>query len=105
MVNPKKAPACIQEHEIEQTIRSERLLMTQLRRLRQKQHRLNTTQEPLQRKDKQPLTPNRHRDQGFMAAWGSSQKSLHREVREHQKETLRNACLPGVLGSFGKGFF
>ena len=62
-------------------------------------------QEPLQRKDKQLLTPNRDRDQGFMAAWGSSQKSLHREVRDHQKETLRNACLLRVLGPFCKGIF
>lgn len=35
LVGPEKAPACIQEHEVEQTIRSERLLMTQPRRLRQ----------------------------------------------------------------------
>lgn len=49
-------------------------------------------EESLQRKEKQLLTPNRGRDQGFTAAWGSSRKSPHREGMDGQKETLRNAC-------------
>lgn len=57
-------------------------------------------EESLQRKEKQLLTPNRDRDQGFTAAWGSSRKSPHREGMDGQKETLRNACRLRALGSF-----